>query len=64
MVELVNINTNVPDSTKYIIKFLIGYTKVVTKEFLKSSNLSDIGSITIPSKDYINKIKESHTIKN
>ena len=30
---------------------------IVTKEFLKSRNVPDIGSITISSEDYINKSK-------
>ena len=47
MVYMVDINTNDPYSIKYIIKFLRGNTMVVTKEFLKSRNVPDIGSITI-----------------
>ena len=47
MVELVDVNTNYPNSIKYIIKLLIVNTMVVTKEFLKSRNVSDIGSIAI-----------------
>ena len=43
MVELVHVNKNDPYSIKYIIKFLRGNTKVVTKGFLKSSNVPDIG---------------------
>ena len=39
MVELVGINTNGRDSTKYSIKSLQGNTTVVTKEFLKSGNV-------------------------
>ena len=35
MVELVDINSNVSDSIKYSIKFLIGNTIIVTKDFLK-----------------------------
>ena len=35
MVDLVDINTNDLESTKYIIKFLCGNITVVTKEFLK-----------------------------
>ena len=34
MVELVDINTNEPDSTKYRIKIFIGNKMLVTKEFL------------------------------
>ena len=55
MVELVDVNTNEPDSIKYIIKFLIVITMVVTKEFLESGNVSNIGSITIYSENYINE---------
>ena len=47
MVELVDVNTNTTDIIKYIIKFLIGKTIVVTKEFLKSSNVPDIRLIPI-----------------
>ena len=39
MVDLVDVNTNDPDSIKYIIKFLRGDTMVVTKELLKSRNV-------------------------
>ena len=49
MVELVDINTNDPYIIKYIVKFLRGNTKIVTKEFLKSSNLPYISSIPISS---------------
>ena len=42
MVEMVYINTNDLKSTMYIIKLLRGNTKVVRKEFLKSSNIIDI----------------------
>ena len=55
MVELGNVNTNYPDSIKYIIKFLRGNKMVITKEFLKSNNVSAIGSIPISSYDYINE---------
>ena len=55
MVELVDVNANDPDSIKKIIKFLTGNTIVVTKEFLKSSNIPDIGSIPIYLEDYINE---------
>ena len=55
MVELVDVNKNYPDSIKYIIKLLIVNTMVVTKEFLKSRNVSDIGSIAIYSDYYINE---------
>ena len=57
MVELVDINTNVTDSTKYIIKLLRGNKMIVTKEWLKSSNVTDIGSIPISPEDYIYKSK-------
>ena len=55
MVELVDVNTNYPYSIKYIIKFLIVNTMVVTKELLKSRNVSDIVPITIYSEYYINE---------
>ena len=55
MVELVGINTNDPYSTKYRINLLIGIIMIVIKEFLQSRNVSDIGSISISSEDYINK---------
>ena len=54
MVELVDINNNDRDSNKHVIKLLI------LKEFPKSSNVPDNGSITISSEDYIN---ESNNIK-
>ena len=57
MVDLVDIKTNDHDSNKYIIKFLRGNTTVVTKEFLKSRNVPDIGSIPIYSGDYVNESK-------
>ena len=57
MVELVDINTNYPDRTKYIINFVIGNTIILTKEYLKSSYVPYIVSITISSEDYINKSK-------
>ena len=53
MVDLVDVNTNDVDIIKYIIKFLILIEMVVTKEFLSSSNVPDIGSIPISSEDYI-----------
>ena len=55
MVDLVYIKTSDTESTKYIIKFLRGITMIVTKEFLKSRNVTDIGSIPIYPNDYINK---------
>ena len=50
-------NTDYPDSTKYIIKLLRGNTMVVTKDFINLINVLDIGSIPISSEDYINKWK-------
>ena len=47
MVELVDVNINDPDSIKYITKFLIENTMIVTNEFLKSIDMPDIGSIPI-----------------
>ena len=47
MVNLVDINTADPDSTKYSINFLHINKIVVTKESLKSSNLSGIAPIPI-----------------
>ena len=55
MVSKVAIHTNGPRSKKYIIKYLCVNTKVVTKEFLKSRNVSDILSIPIFSEYYINE---------
>ena len=43
MVDLVDVNTNDLDSIKFIIKLLMVNTMVVTKELLKSRNVSDIG---------------------
>ena len=57
MVDLVDVNTNDPDTIKYIIKFLRLNTMVITKELLKSMNVPDIGSIPISSEDYINESK-------
>ena len=57
MVDLVDIKTNYPDSTKYSNKFLRGNIIIVTKELIKSSNVSDIGSIPISFDDYINESK-------
>ena len=54
MVELVDANKKYLDSIKYINKFLIINTMVVTKELLKSRNVSDIGSIPIYSEYYMN----------
>ena len=55
MVELVNINTNDKDITKYIIKLFKGSTIILTKDSLKSWNMPDIGSIPIYSEYYINE---------
>ena len=52
--ELVGANTNDLDIIKYVTKFLRGNTMVGTKEFLKSGNEPDIGSIPISSEEYIN----------
>ena len=57
MVELVDININDTDSTKYSIKFFRGNKMMVTKEFLKSRNVLETGSITISSEYYFNKSK-------
>ena len=57
--ELVDVNTNYPYIIKYIIEFLRVNTMLVTKDFLKSSNVPDIGSIPIYSEECIN---ESNTI--
>ena len=55
MMDLEVINNNGPDRTNYSIKFLEVNTMVVTKKFLKSRNVTDVGSITIYSDYYINK---------
>ena len=55
--DLVDINTNDPDRIKYMINLLRVNVLLVTKEFLKSRNVPDIGSIPISSEDYINKSK-------
>ena len=49
MVELVDINTNDTDITKYRIKLLRENTIIVTKEFPKSMNVPDIRYIPISS---------------
>ena len=51
MVDLVDVNNNDTEITKYRIKFFHGNTKVLTKEFLKPSNGPDISSDPIYS-DY------------
>ena len=57
MVDLVDINTNDSDIIKYSIKLLRGNTTIVTKEYLKSINLSDIGSFSNSSEEYIHESK-------
>ena len=42
MVELADVKKNYPGRIKYIIKFLRGNTKVVTKYLLKSRNVPSI----------------------
>ena len=53
--DLVDVNTNNSDTIKYIIRFLRGNSIIVTKEFLQSINVPDIGSIPISSEGYINE---------
>ena len=53
MVDLVDLNNNDLDSIKYMIRFLRVNTMLVTKEFLNSMNLPDIGSIKISSEDHL-----------
>ena len=59
MVDMADINTNDPNSIKYRIMFLIGNIIIVTKEFLNSRNMTDLGSIPITSEGYINESKNS-----
>ena len=47
MLDLVDINTNDTNSTKYSIKLLPINTKVVTKESLKPINVPEITLISI-----------------
>ena len=47
MVDLVGINTNDNEIKNYSIKLLRINKNMVTKEFLKSINMSDIVSISI-----------------
>ena len=47
MVEMVDINTNDTESTKYSIKLFHRNTEVFTKELLKSRNVPDMTSIPI-----------------
>ena len=55
MVNLVGVSTNDPDSINYSIRLLRVNAMIVNKEFLKSINVPDIGSIPIFSEDYINE---------
>ena len=64
MVDLVDIKNNDPDSTNYSIKFLRGNKMIVTKEFLNSRNVPDIGCIKIHSEDYIKESKNLTQEKN
>ena len=57
LVELVDVNTNNPDSIQYRIMLLRGNARIFTKDFLKSRDVPDIGSIPISSEDYINESK-------
>ena len=59
MVDMVDINTTCPDSINDIIKLLILNKMILTKDLLKSSNVTDIGSIPISSEDYINESKNT-----
>ena len=52
---MVDINTNDTDRTKYRIQLLREQTMIVTKDFLRSKSVPDIGSIQIFSYGYINK---------
>ena len=54
---MVYINTNDPDITKYSSELFRGNKMILTKEFLKSSNVRDIVSIPISSGGYINESK-------
>ena len=55
MVYTVDINTNDSGISKYRIKLLRGNTIIVTKAFLKSRDVLDIGYIPIYSEGYINE---------
>ena len=57
MVKIVDVNTKDTDSIKYSIKFSGVNTMIVAKEFLKSGNVPDIGSIPIYLEGYINYSK-------
>ena len=54
-----DVNTNYPDSIKYINNFLRGNTMVVTKDFLESRNLPCTASIPIYPAKYINESKNT-----
>ena len=54
---MVDVNTNNPDSIKYIKILFKGNKMVVTKELLKSRNVPDIGPISISLEEYIIKSK-------
>ena len=51
--DLLDVNTYYPNIIRYTIKLFRGNKMVVTKKFLKSSNVTDIESIPISSEDYI-----------
>ena len=53
--DMVDINTNYPGSTKYSINLFRGITMIVTKDLLKSRNVPGIGFIPISSEGYIKK---------
>ena len=57
MADLVDVNTNDTYRIKYSINFLILNTMIVTKEFLKSIYVPDIGPVPITSEHYINEPK-------
>ena len=54
MVDLVGINYNDPNSTKYSINLLQINTKVVTKYLLNPINATDIASVPISVAYYMN----------
>ena len=51
MLDMVDINTNDTDINKYSIKFLRVNIRILNKEFLKSSDVTNIGSIPIYSEE-------------
>ena len=55
MVDMVDINTNDLDRIKYSLNFLQVNKMAITKEFLKSGNMSHIGFVSISSEDFINE---------